>query len=366
MQTKLAMGVILSCGLLALGCGEDDESDAMGDAAPASTTEDAATTEGAADEDAATDPENTESAVTETDAGPDAASEPIAIELDAGAEPDASSHMHSVEIAFEARVGSATFSCDSSYSGLGTTAGLMSRVTDFRFYVADVELTRADGTSVPVELTQGGAWQYRNVALLDFEDRKGTCAGTGTNEVNTTIYGKVPHGSFSGLTFTVGVPEEFNHLDTAGRDTPSPLNIQAMAWNWASGRKFFRLDLSSTASGDGGVPTDAGKFVVHLGSTFCPMMGQPDAGVPGSCKNSNRPEITLNNFDPEKSKVVVDLAAVVAGSALNFNTPMTATGCMSAANDPECGAVFAQFGLALATGTSDPAHPQAVFQAASK
>jgi uncharacterized repeat protein (TIGR04052 family) len=285
--------------------------------------------------------------------------------VDTGVEHDAG-HTMDVAIMFEAKVGDAAFSCETSYSSLGSTAGLTTRVNDFRFYLSGLELLDANGAATAVVLDQEGAFQVDDVALLDFENRKGSCASTGTSELNTTIFGKVPHGSYTGIRFSVGVPEKYNHLDTAGRDTPSPLNIQAMAWNWASGRKFFRLDLASTSAPDGGAPIDAGKFVIHLGSTVCPSMGDPDAGVPGSCKNSNRPEVTLSGFDPETQKVVVDVAAAVAGSALDFNTPSTATGCMSAGNDPECPAVFERFGLSITSGEPDPSHTQSVFSVAAK
>jgi uncharacterized repeat protein (TIGR04052 family) len=372
MRAKLWLGLLGAC-VVGGGCGDDassssDAGQESSDGGSSSTAadagqspvveveEDAGSGAGDAEEDAA-------AASDDLDGG-----DPLdAGAADAGAEADAGPHMMDVAIAFEAKVGQAAFSCEASYESLGTALGLTTRVNDFRFYVSDVKLINADGDATALELTQGGAWQYGDVALLDFENRKGTCSGTGTSEVNTTLHGKVPHGTYSGLAFTVGVPELYNHLDTAGRDTPSPLNIQAMAWNWASGRKFFRLDLSSTStSSDGGAPVDAGKFVIHLGSTYCPKMGEPDAAVPGSCKNSNRPEIVLAGFDLEDQKVVVDVAAAVSGSALNFNTPSTASGCMSDDKDPECPAVFDRFGLSLDGGMPDGDHPQTVFSVAAK
>jgi uncharacterized repeat protein (TIGR04052 family) len=356
------------CGLVvSLGaCGED------GNENRATSSNDAGHSHGDGDHGELDSGSEGDSAVTASDAsaGMDAADAATTSDAaptpDAGAETDATLAMQDVEIAFEARVGDEQFSCEAAYEGLGTVTTLSTVVSDFRFYVHDVKLIRADQSEVDLQLAQGSAWQYDNVALLDFEDRKGGCAATGTAETNKSVWGKVPAGSYTGISFVVGVPEAYNHTDTAGKNTPSPLNIQAMAWNWASGRKFLRIDMASTESSDAGAPTDAGKFVIHLGSTACPKMGEEGAGEPDSCKNPNRAKITLASFDPATSKIAFDLAAVVSGSALNFNTTGTASGCMSAGNDPECPAIFERFGLSLATGLPDATIGQSVFSVVAK
>src|SRR5688572_8174981 len=95
-----------------------------------------------------------------------------------------------VSIAFEGRVGSEPFRCTQAYTQLGTgkvTADLL----DFRLYVHDVRLVTRDGRETPVTLTQDKKWQYENVALLDFEDKSGSCAN-GTVDTNTRVTGTVP------------------------------------------------------------------------------------------------------------------------------------------------------------------------------
>ena len=98
-----------------------------------------------------------------------------------------------VTLTFAAKVGSETFSCGSTYTGLGADDSTVHPV-DFRFYVHDVRLIDDSGAEVPVALTQDGLWQYEGVALLDFEDRSGTCAN-GTvplNDVSSEPYRSAP------------------------------------------------------------------------------------------------------------------------------------------------------------------------------
>ena len=56
-----------------------------------------------------------------------------------------------------------------------------------------VRLVKADGSEVPVTLTQDGLWQVDDVALLDFENATGACAN-GTEETRDVVEGTVPAG----------------------------------------------------------------------------------------------------------------------------------------------------------------------------
>ena len=73
-----------------------------------------------------------------------------------------------VELNFTAEIGGLPFSCDETYAGLGT-GDLPAQVLDYRLFVSNVMLSAADGTFVPLELEEDGAWQPEGVALLDFE-----------------------------------------------------------------------------------------------------------------------------------------------------------------------------------------------------
>ena len=63
-----------------------------------------------------------------------------------------------VSISLAAVVGARPFSCTESYEGIGTTDSTV-RMTDFRFYVSNVRLTKADGSAVPLTLKQDGFWE---------------------------------------------------------------------------------------------------------------------------------------------------------------------------------------------------------------
>ena len=77
-----------------------------------------------------------------------------------------------------------------------------------------------------------------------------------------------------------------------------------------------------------------------------------DGGLSG-CDRPNVAEIVLTAFDPAKSKIVVDYAAVVAGSDLSKNAG-GAPGCMSGPTDPECEPIFERLGLSVKDASTHP------------
>ncbi len=240
--------------------------------------------------------------------------------------------MQSVSIRFQAMVGDKKLACGQSYDGIGTTR---SRIAprDFRFYVHNLRLIDENGKPVAVELDQDGKWQLDDVALLDFENATAGCVN-GTPDMNDRVSGRVPAGHYSGLQFTLGVPFNKNHTELTSQ--PPPLNLTALSWVWNGGRKFARLDFSST-----GMPRG---FAIHLGSTGC-TPNQTKITVPTQCSEPNRPEIEMAEFDAERDIVVADLAALLKDSNVDVNQPNTAAGCMSAKDDSDCAPIFANFGL---------------------
>jgi hypothetical protein len=97
-------------------------------------------------------------------------------------------------------------------------------------------------------------------------------------------------------------------------------------------------------------------FPVHIGSTGCQGDAQ-DGGVT-NCSRPNVADIEFASFDGAKNKVVVDYAALVAGTELTAGGGM---GCMSAPEDATCVSIFSHLGMDLATGK--PAAGQAFFRA---
>ncbi|MEQ1539248.1 MAG: MbnP family copper-binding protein [Sphingorhabdus sp.] len=244
-----------------------------------------------------------------------------------------------VEIAFDARVGDQPAKCGQTYAGIGTAkAGLTFQ--DFRLYVSAVKLINAKGKEVPVTLTPDDQWQSELVTLLDFENATGNC--NGNSATNMVVRGTVPAGKYRGLVFDIGVPQVVNHEDPTL--AAAPLNVTAMTWPWRIGYKFTGIDLESNG-GNGGANAATG-FSIHLGSTDCGK-GSPMTAPSTPCANANRPHYKLGKFDPVKSTVVLDLAALLAATDITINAPESASGCMSFPGDGDCPAIFDRLGLAF-------------------
>ncbi|MEM6453967.1 MAG: MbnP family copper-binding protein [Acidobacteriota bacterium] len=289
-------------------------------------------------------------------------------------------------IQFDARVGDAPARCGVRYDGVGT-AGAPVELADARFYVSEIALTRADGSAVPLVLDADTPWQHENVALLDFEDATGRCGDTGTAQTNGAVRATAPPGDYDGLRFTIGVPRALNHLD--GPTAPSPLNLNALYWNWRFGYiftkvEFWNPDVVSAGSVDpvdtaaaapdaaapdaaaqAGDPTGAADgtaaempviaepgptitYLVHIGSTGC-ASSAPTTPPDAPCARPSRVTIALDGFDPRTDVVRLDLAGLVDGIDVTQSVPRP-PGCMSAPIDPDCGPVFANLGLDPDTG----------------
>jgi uncharacterized repeat protein (TIGR04052 family) len=251
-----------------------------------------------------------------------------------------------VQLKFGAKLGSEPFSCTGTYSGVGTDNSTIKPV-DLRFYVHDVRLIAAGGVQTPVTLDQS-PWQYQNVALIDLEDRTGSCAD-GTAETNALIKGTVPKGIYNGVAFKLGVPSALNHADVS--TAPSPLNVSGLYWSWLMGRIFLSSMIEAQVEGDAG--SDAGRPVsnVHLGSTGC--TGSPQDGGAAACSKPNRPEFTFPSFRFSRT-ITFDVKALYSKS------PARATACHSFTQDG-CLWPFEQLGINFATGTNTPT-TQTVFR----
>jgi uncharacterized repeat protein (TIGR04052 family) len=254
----------------------------------------------------------------------------------------------SVEIRFATVAGSTPVNCGTaSIAGLGTT-NATGRLKDARFYVMNVSLVRADGTEEPLTLPANDNWNATlgsdRVTLVDLEDKTGSCVGT--TEMNPTVKGTVPAGNYVGIKMAIGVPFALNHTNQgAGVDvTPAAVNNAVnpgMAWAWASGRKFAKIEVIDTlASAPAGT---AGKwaapvFNVHIGSVGCTGTN-PAAGQVDRCAAPNRVAVNLAAFDPSTQQIAVDVRALLAGNDVTTNVSGP-PGCMSGLTDYECTDVF--------------------------
>lgn len=270
-----------------------------------------------------------------------------------------------VAINFAAEIGGTAFSCAGTYEGIGAAATTLTG-TDYRIFVSEPALVRADGTTVPVVLDQDGQWQFENVALLDFEDGTGGCAGAGNAGLNTTLRGTAPDGDYVGLAFTIGIPFELNHIDPTL--AAAPLNTTAMFWTWQDGFRFVTINLTpvampmpapaeAPAAGAATAPVGADAaaaapasgmdmgtgWFLHVGSTQCAGRSQTEA--PTACANPNRIAVVFPAFDPATNVVVIDPAPVVAEADMTVNAADTAPGCMAFPGDADCMTVMGKLGL---------------------
>lgn len=254
-----------------------------------------------------------------------------------------------VTLNFTAEMAGAPVSCSSVYSQMGASKADV-KLSDFRLFVHDVNLLRADGSLQPVELEQDHKWQAGNVALLDFEDGTENCTN-GTADVNTSLRGSVPEGDYKGVRFKVGLPFDQNHADPTL--APSPLNNTSMFWNWQLGYKFVRIDMVPVEP----VSDGSKGWFLHLGSTMCDASSK--TSKPEACAHPNLIEVQFDDFDLASQSIVIDPAEVLSGADLLVNAVDTAPGCMSFPADADCSSVMPKLGLAY--DGQEPA-PQALMQ----
>lgn len=238
-----------------------------------------------------------------------------------------------VSLKFKAKVGTEDFKCGTTYPNQGTTNETV-EPRDLRFFVQDVKLIDGSGAEVPIALEARAPWQTAKVALLDFEDGTAKCAN-GNPERNDTVTGTVPAGTYTGIAFSNGVPEELNHLDPATEE--APLNAGLMSWGWLLGHLFIKAEVASTT-------TDGGLGLLHLGSVGCAN----DAGAGGdpdynkapatACAQPNRNLVKLTGFDPTKNTIVFDVKTLFSQTDLAVDNQ-----CHSGGGS--CPPLFANVGL---------------------
>jgi uncharacterized repeat protein (TIGR04052 family) len=234
-----------------------------------------------------------------------------------------------VTLAFSAMVGDVPFACDQTYSGVGADGAGTFEPLDLRMYVHSVAV-RSGGAWVDVALTPDGKWQSADVALLDFEDKTGTCEN-GTTDTNFTVVGKAsfdPSVGYDAVRFVVGVPPADNHQDASVADPP--LNLTGMFWNWANGYKFFRFELRMA---------NGATFKYHLGSVGCTA---GDDGTTCTTPNQATYELDVANAD---APIELDIKALLAGLDLDDSDGEQTGDCMSMPAHDACAVIFGHVGL---------------------
>lgn len=248
-------------------------------------------------------------------------------------------HSRDVTLNFAAMVGTQPLDCTSTYTD--AIAGHTFALNDLRLFISEVSVVDASGNLFPFTLDEGTEWQNDGVALLDFEDGTGSCSNA-TPATNTSITGSVPHGEFTGIVFTIGVPEALNHVNPV--EQSGPLANTALHWSWMMGYKYFQLE---------GSLDETGLVLLHLGSTAC--MGTPPSDF--MCSVPNRPRVELTGTDPTSTEIVLDLAALLAESTPVDNEVF----CMAEQSDA-CAGLLAPLGLDMAAGATIAGAETTVFR----
>ena len=227
------------------------------------------------------------------------------------------------------------------------SGGTQVSLKDARFYVYDVNLIGKDGTKTSFNLAKDGVFQNTytvsgksySLAMLDFADKSSNCSsglyGTGTTDTtNTKITGGPVVGSFSGIEFTVGVPEDLNHQDDT--TLAAPLNSSGMYWSWNGGFKFMKLELLNGS---------ASSNAWHIGSAGC---------TNNVCTYFNRSTVKVTassgTFNPATDSVALDIQAIMDGT----DTTASALSCMSGpqSTDTRCATIGTNMGITKSTGLS--------------
>ncbi len=237
------------------------------------------------------------------------------------------------------------FSCGNTIASNGADAAGNVSATytpeDLRLYISSISLLDFSGNAVPVTMSDDGVWQYQGSALLDFEDGTGNCATSllngATTATNRSINFTAPAGNYMGIRLTMGLPYALNQLDNS--TAASPLNINAMYWNWTAGFKFIKFEFRDADS----------KASFHLGSQSCTGITMTD------CSQPYRPTFDITSstgFNPATDMVALDLNALLKNFPSSFtdSSGESFKRCMVNASDADCAKLLTNLGLDTTTG----------------
>ena len=190
-----------------------------------------------------------------------------------------------------------------------------------RFYLHDLALQREQGDWVRPEFLDT-PHTGQGVALIDlYDDRCEANRSPGRSRAVTLLVPGRPE-RYRAVRFTLGVPEQLNHLDPMR--APPHLADTSMHWGWQAGYRFLRLD---------GKLKGQRRYAVHLGSAGC----EGEIGQVTRCAYPNRFEVEIQGevFGPGhvRETVLLDLAALLGGAEPE-------RGCMSDPQERECEAIF--------------------------
>lgn len=272
-----------------------------------------------------------------------------------------------VSLQFAAYAGTSPIQCGTAITGLGSSSK-SANILDLRFYISDVQFIKEDGTKVALKPSTDNnnytgtlSGETHSVSLLTLS-QTGVGACTAGAALNKAIEGTLAAGHYVGVTMTLGVPFSLNHLNATDAATPAVLRSDinpGMSWNWRGGRKFTKIELQSTETGN---PVT----LQHLGSTGC--VGDPAAGTPiSTCTAPNRVTLSFASFDPAKQAIALDVKSLFAANDFSV-----ANMCMSSPTAAICTGQFEALALNFnatdgsGTGLPITGKTQTVFKTVSR
>jgi hypothetical protein len=141
--------------------------------------------------------------------------------------------------------------------------------SNVRFYVSELSLLAADGSSLAVDLVSAaGKPEPYGIHLVNLEEPE-----------SMHLHVLAPAGTYSGARFTLGINDACNSGD-ANRDTPLSFNSQ-MAWPHAAGFLFFRYEAQWTPSSGADATTPVPPPMIHMGGVVGSVFA-PQATVAGA------------------------------------------------------------------------------------
>ena len=130
-----------------------------------------------------------------------------------------------------------------------TSGGMDYSVDLLKFYVSNVQLVKADGSSQAVSglsLASFGDAPTNTTAGKMLEG--GQMYNPKTTQGETVFTLNAPAGEYKGIRFEIGVPKDLNHRDAS--TVAMPLGLESgMFWAWNPGYIFFRLEGKTMVDG---------------------------------------------------------------------------------------------------------------------
>ncbi len=173
------------------------------------------------------------------------------------------------ELKVNLRMGNAPLELGKTYR---TSGGAEYSVDLLKFYVSNVQLVKADGSSQAVAglsltsfeglnaggmINHSGATANTSMAGKMLEGGQMFNAKTTTGETIFSI--SAPAAEYKGIRFEIGVPKDLNHRDAS--TIPMPLGLESgMFWAWNPGYIFFRLEGKTTVAGK------SQPWLLHMGT----------------------------------------------------------------------------------------------------